>query len=52
MRVREGMARSLPRHSRLVRGRYFRRAGVEHDAINAGTEPLAFVDVELEDRPG
>jgi len=31
---------------------YFRKAGVEHDAINAGSEPLAFVDVELKDRPG
>ncbi len=31
---------------------YFRKAGVEHDAINAGSAPLAFVDVELKDRPG
>ena len=31
---------------------YFRKAGVEHDAVNAGTEPIAFVDVELKDRPG
>jgi len=31
---------------------YFRKAGVEHNVFNAGTEPLAFVDVELKDRPG
>lgn len=26
---------------------YFRKAGVEHDVINAGDEPVAFVEVEL-----
>lgn len=31
---------------------YFRKAGVEHAVYNAGTEPLAFVDIELKDRPG
>jgi beta-alanine degradation protein BauB len=30
---------------------YFRKAGVEHDVINAGDEPLAFVEVELLDHP-
>ena len=39
--------------AQLLQGKsYFRKAGVEHDAINAGLEPLAFVDVELKDRPG
>ena len=31
---------------------YFRKAGVEHDVVNAGAEPFAFVEVELKDRPG
>ncbi|HTW29146.1 MAG TPA: cupin domain-containing protein [Acetobacteraceae bacterium] len=31
---------------------YFRKAGVEHDVFNAGDAPLAFVEVELKDRPG
>lgn len=31
---------------------YFRKAGVAHEAINGGTAPLAFVDVEMKDRPG
>jgi beta-alanine degradation protein BauB len=31
---------------------YFRKAGVEHTVFNAGNERLAFVDVELKDRPG
>jgi mannose-6-phosphate isomerase-like protein (cupin superfamily) len=26
---------------------YFRRAGVEHDVVNAGAAELAFVEVEL-----
>jgi len=30
---------------------YFRRAGVEHDVINAGAGELAFVEVELK-QPG
>ena len=30
---------------------YFRKAGVEHDVINAGDKPLAFVEVELLDYP-
>jgi mannose-6-phosphate isomerase-like protein (cupin superfamily) len=29
-----------------------RKMGVEHDLFNAGSEALAFVDVELRDRPG
>lgn len=33
-------------------GAYFRKAGVEHDVINAGSEPLAFVEVELKDHAG
>ncbi len=33
-------------------GAYFRRAGVEHDVINGGTEPLAFVEIELKRQPG
>jgi quercetin dioxygenase-like cupin family protein len=33
-------------------GSYMRKAGVEHDVFNAGAEPLAFVEVELLDRPG
>jgi quercetin dioxygenase-like cupin family protein len=37
----------------LVPGKaYFRKAGVEHDVVNAGAEPFAFVEVELKDRPG
>lgn len=31
---------------------YFRKAGVEHTVFNAGASPLAFIDVELKDRPG
>jgi len=31
---------------------YFRKAGVEHDVINAGAAPLAFLEIELKDRPG
>jgi beta-alanine degradation protein BauB len=31
---------------------YFRKAGVEHDVINAGNQYLAFVEVELLDHPG
>jgi beta-alanine degradation protein BauB len=31
---------------------YFRKAGVEHDVINAGGQYLAFVEVELLDHPG
>jgi len=31
---------------------YFRKAGVEHDVINAGTKPLRFIEIELKDRPG
>ncbi len=37
----------------LVPGKaYFRKAGVEHDVINAGEEPFAFVEIELKDRAG
>ena len=37
----------------LVPGKaYFRKAGVEHDVVNAGAEPFAFVEVELKNRPG
>ena len=31
---------------------YVRKAGVEHEVLNAGGEALAFVDVELKDHPG
>ncbi len=31
---------------------YARKAGVEHDVINAGQEPLAFVEIELKDHAG
>lgn len=31
---------------------YSRKAGVEHNVINAGGEYLAFVEIELKDRPG
>jgi quercetin dioxygenase-like cupin family protein len=30
---------------------YFRKAGVEHDVINAGDKPLAFVEIELLNSP-
>lgn len=33
-------------------GVYFRKAGVEHDVMNAGDTPFAFIEVELKDRPG
>ncbi len=37
----------------LVPGQaYFRKAGVEHDVFNAGSEPFAFVEIELKGRPG
>ena len=37
----------------LVPGKaYFRKAGVEHDVLNAGSEPFAFVEIELKHRPG
>jgi quercetin dioxygenase-like cupin family protein len=39
--------------SELAPGRaHFRKAGVEHDVVNAGGEPMAFVEIELKDRPG
>ena len=28
-------------------GCYFRKAGVEHDVINAGDAPVTFIDIEL-----
>jgi quercetin dioxygenase-like cupin family protein len=31
---------------------YFRKAGVEHNVVNGGSSPLAFVEVELKARPG
>lgn len=31
---------------------YFRKAGVEHNVVNGGSAPLAFVEVELKDHPG
>jgi mannose-6-phosphate isomerase-like protein (cupin superfamily) len=31
---------------------YFRKAGVEHDVINAGAEVMTFVEVELKDTGG
>ncbi len=33
-------------------GSYFRRAGVEHDVINAGDAPVTFVEIELKRQPG
>lgn len=39
-------------HSRahLERGKsYFRRAGVEHDVINAGSGAMVFVEIEIKD---
>jgi quercetin dioxygenase-like cupin family protein len=35
----------------LRKGIAFRKAGVEHDVINAGDNPLAFVEIELLDHP-
>jgi beta-alanine degradation protein BauB len=36
--------------ARLERGKsYFRKAGVEHDVINAGANSMAFVEIELKD---
>jgi beta-alanine degradation protein BauB len=31
---------------------YFRKAGVEHDVINAGPETMTFVEIELKDTGG
>ncbi|MGC8524797.1 MAG: cupin [Acidibrevibacterium sp.] len=31
---------------------YFRKAGVEHDVSNGGTAALAFLEIELKNRPG
>jgi len=31
---------------------YFRKAGVEHDVINAGDAPVTFVEIELKRQPG
>jgi quercetin dioxygenase-like cupin family protein len=31
---------------------YFRKAGVEHDVINAGDTPVTFVEIELKRQPG
>ena len=37
----------------LARGvAYFRKAGVQHNVINAGENYLAFVEVELVEHPG
>ncbi len=34
--------------ARLVAGQaYHRPAGVEHDVVNGGTQPLAFVEIEM-----
>jgi quercetin dioxygenase-like cupin family protein len=33
-------------------GAYFRKAGVEHDVVNSGDTPFAFIEIELKDRPG
>jgi quercetin dioxygenase-like cupin family protein len=33
-------------------GAYFRKAGVEHDVVNAGDTPFVFIEIELKDRPG
>lgn len=33
-------------------GAYFRKAGVEHDVLNAGDTSFAFIEIELKDRPG
>ncbi len=30
---------------------YFREAGVQHDVINAGERDLAFIEIELKERP-
>jgi len=39
-----------PSRARLVQGEpYFRRAGVEHDVINAGPGEMVFVEIELKD---
>ena len=40
-------------HAQLSPGvAYFRKAGVEHNVVNGGAAPLAFVEVELKDHPG
>jgi beta-alanine degradation protein BauB len=31
---------------------YFRKAGVEHNVLNAGAAPMAFVEIELKRQPG
>jgi quercetin dioxygenase-like cupin family protein len=34
--------------AKLVQGQsYYRKAGVEHDVINGGSQPMAFVEVEM-----
>jgi len=36
--------------ARLERGKsYFRNAGIEHDVINAGSNLMVFVEIELKD---
>ena len=30
---------------------YYRKAGVEHNVINAGTQPLIFVEIEMKAYP-
>ncbi len=49
MRVDDGTAVT---ETRLAAGQaYHRPAGIEHDVMNGGAEPMAFVEVEIK-RPG
>ncbi len=41
-----------PASADLVAGQsYYRQAGVEHDVINAGSEELVFVEIEMKAHP-
>jgi quercetin dioxygenase-like cupin family protein len=50
LRVVAGVEESITELKRGVA--YFRKAGVQHNVINAGDNHLAFVEVELVEHPG
>jgi hypothetical protein len=53
-RGEDSRASALPaRRVEMTPGQsYGRKAGVEHDVINAGDAPVSFVEIELKRRPG
>ena len=50
LRIVDGAGESATELERGVA--YFRKASVEHNVINAGEKPVAFVEIELVEHPG